>query len=58
MEEARGPMGLRKDLHIKILTETPAIRERWKGVYGRYPTPADADAIFQCFLPAQVHGAD
>ena len=31
MQEARGPMGLRKDLHIKALTEMPAIRDRWKG---------------------------
>ena len=29
MSEARGPMGLRKDLHIKALTEIPTIRERW-----------------------------
>jgi phosphonoacetaldehyde hydrolase len=26
MEEARGPMGLRKDLHIKALTEDPYSR--------------------------------
>ena len=26
MTEARGPMGLRKDLHIKVLTEDPVIR--------------------------------
>ena len=30
MPEARGPMGLRKDLHIKELTEEPEIRARWK----------------------------
>lgn len=29
MKEAWGPMGLRKDLHIKALTEDPVIRERW-----------------------------
>ena len=28
MLEARGPMGLRKDLHIKMLTEDPVIRAR------------------------------
>ena len=26
MNEARGPMGLRKDLHIKALTEDPIIK--------------------------------
>ena len=31
MTEARGPMGLRKDLHIKVLTKVPEIKERWKG---------------------------
>ena len=54
MEEARGPMGLRKDLHIKALTEDPAIRERWKEVKGTYPTQADVDAMFADFVPAQL----
>ena len=40
MLEARGPMGLRKDLHIKALTEIPEIRERWKSVKGKYPDQA------------------
>ena len=29
MQEARGPMGLRKDLHIKALTEVDTIKESW-----------------------------
>ena len=37
MKEARLPMGLRKDLHIKAITEQPEVKERWKSVYGRYP---------------------
>lgn len=37
MKEARGPMGLRKDLHIKAITEMPEVRERWHAVYGKYP---------------------
>lgn len=54
MLESRGPMGLRKDLHIKMLTETPVIRERWKSIKGSYPTQADVDAMFKDFVPAQV----
>ena len=54
MEEARGPMGLRKDLHIKALTEEPIIRERWKGVHGRYPDQADVDKLFADFVPTQL----
>jgi phosphonoacetaldehyde hydrolase len=54
MEEARGPMGLRKDLHIKALTEVPEIRERWKSVHGRYPDQSDVDSMFADFVPLQV----
>ncbi len=54
MSEARGPMGLRKDLHIKELTETPTIRERWKTVHGKYPDQSDVDRMFEDFVPAQV----
>ena len=54
MEEARGPMGLRKDLHIKALTEDSVIRERWKGVHGKYPNQADVDRMFADFVPAQL----
>jgi phosphonoacetaldehyde hydrolase len=54
MEEARGPMGLRKDLHIKALTEEPVIAERWKTVHGKYPNQADVDRMFEDFVPAQI----
>ncbi len=54
MLEARGPMGLRKDLHIKALTQDPEIRERWKSVKGKYPDQADVDSMFEVFVPAQI----
>ena len=54
MLEARGPMGLRKDLHIKALTQDPEIRERWKSVKGKYPDQADVDSMFEDFVPAQI----
>ena len=54
MFEARGPMGLRKDLHIKALTEEPEIRDRWKSVKGQYPDQADVDRMFADFVPAQI----
>lgn len=54
MAEARGPMGLRKDLHIKALTEVPEIRERWKGVHGKYPDQGDVDRMFADFVPMQL----
>ena len=54
MAEARGPMGLRKDLHIKSLTEVPEIRERWHGVHGKYPGQEEVDAMFADFVPMQL----
>ncbi|MDG1893891.1 MAG: phosphonoacetaldehyde hydrolase [Fuerstiella sp.] len=54
MNEARGPMGLRKDLHIEQLTLDPVIRERWKAVHGKYPDQGDVDRMFSDFVPAQV----
>ena len=54
MAEARGPMGLRKDLHIKSLTEVPEIAERWKGVHGTHPGQPEVDAMFADFVPMQL----
>ena len=54
MSEARGPMGLRKDLHIKAMTEIPEIRERWYGIHGQYPNQADVDRMFEDFVPMQL----
>jgi phosphonoacetaldehyde hydrolase len=54
MIEARGPMGLRKDLHIEALTRDPEIRERWKAVHGSYPDQDDVDRMFADFVPLQL----
>jgi phosphonoacetaldehyde hydrolase len=54
MEEARGPMGLRKDIHIQKLTQDPVIAARWEAIKGSPPTQADVDAMFADFVPAQL----
>jgi len=54
MEEARGPMGLRKDLHIQMLTKNPEIAARWESIKGKAPDQADVDAMFADFVPAQL----
>ena len=46
MEEARGPMGLRKDIHIQKLTQEPVIAARWEAIKGKPPTQDDVDAMF------------
>lgn len=54
MAEARGPMGLRKDLHIKEMIETPEISRRWQAIHGRAPTQGDVDALYADFIPLQL----
>ena len=54
MAEARGPMGLRKDLHIKALTKVDEIKERWKNIHGKYPDQSDVDRMFADFVPLQL----
>jgi len=54
MKQARGPMGLRKDLHIKALTEVPEIKQAWKDKHGQYPNQKDVDAMFKDFIPMQL----
>ena len=54
MKEARGPMGIRKDLHIKTLLEMPEIKERWKNLYNREPDQSDVDKMYKDFIPMQI----
>lgn len=54
MEEARLPMGLRKDLHIEALTKLEDINTRWNEQYGRPPNNDDVDNMFREFVPMQL----
>lgn len=53
MEEARKPMGLRKDFHINKLLEIPSVIDKWVAKKGKKPTLADGARIFRNFLPIQ-----
>jgi len=52
-KEARGPMGLPKRDHIAEVLRFPSMSSRWKQAFGREPTSADGDAIYERFLPLQ-----
>lgn len=54
MKEARLPMGIRKDLHIKAITEMESVQQRWKGVHGKLPSQFDVDRMYQDFIPMQL----
>lgn len=59
MEEAREPMGIRKDLHIKQILEMPAVAERWEENLGR-PVDLDTDVprLYAQFIPRQLEVLD
>jgi len=54
MEEARAPMGLRKDLHIEAITNIKSVRVRWQHHYNRPPNKKDVKEMFKHFVPAQI----
>lgn len=54
MPEAREPMGLRKDLHIKAITEIKSVRDRFTAKFGRPPNQGDVDTMFADFVPTQL----
>lgn len=51
IEDARGPMGLPKWLHIQTLGELPHVMAQWAQVHGRSFTDADVDALYAEFTP-------
>lgn len=54
LAEARIPMGMQKRDHIRVLTEMPAIAQRWETTLGREPTETDVDAMYADFVPRQL----
>jgi len=54
MKEARQPMGLRKDLHIRAITEIPDVKKRWKEKFNRDPNEDDVVEMFKDFVPLQL----
>ena len=55
--EARKPMGLNKRDHIAAILSSPAVVEQWHRVFGKQPTEADGDALYERFLPLQAQTA-
>ncbi len=54
MEEAREPMGAHKLVHIRSVSEIPAVARRWQEVYGRPCTEEDVAQMFEEFVPLQL----
>lgn len=54
MEEARGPMGAHKKVHIRKITQLNSVRDRWKEKKGKYPDESDVERMFETFVPLQL----
>ena len=53
-EEAREPMGAHKKVHIRKISQIPAVAKRWQNVHGRPCTEDDVEAMFKDFIPLQL----
>lgn len=51
VEEARGPMGAHKKVHIRKMAEMPAVAQRWKDAHGEPCGEDDVESMFQEFVP-------
>ena len=54
IEEAREPMGAHKKVHIRKISQIPAVAKRWEEVHGRSCTEEDVEAMFEDFIPLQI----
>jgi len=54
MDEARKPMGLRKDLHIAKILEIDDVRQRWIKIKGHKPNQDTVNMLFKDFVPMQL----
>ncbi|XP_076324150.1 phosphonoacetaldehyde hydrolase-like isoform X2 [Tachypleus tridentatus] len=50
-EEARGPMGTHKRVHIKKILENASVQQQWVKVHGKTVTEEDIDRMYKEFSP-------
>src|SRR5690348_12253128 len=55
--EARGPMGLHKKEHIRVMLREPALARRWAQVHNREPDERDVERLYAIVTPLQTAAA-
>jgi len=53
-KEARGPMGMHKLDHIRVITKYPRIASEWRMTHGKECTEKDIEEMFVNFIPLQL----
>lgn len=56
-QQARGPMGLHKQDHIRSLFQIPEIAAQWEKAHQKSWTESDVEHIYETFMPMQVKEA-
>jgi phosphonoacetaldehyde hydrolase len=54
MAEARGPMGMEKCHHIRLIALYPRVAAQWKALYGRECNEQDIEEMFKIYMPIQL----
>lgn len=54
IEQAREPMGAHKKVHIRNITQIPAVAKKWADIHGSTCTEDDVESMFQEFIPLQL----
>ncbi len=54
IDEARAPMGAHKKVHIRKISQSESVKERWQAQYNRLPNEDDVEAMFRDFIPLQL----
>lgn len=54
IEQARGPMGANKRVHIQEIAAMDEVAAKWEAAHGRKPAGEDIDAMYRDFVPLQL----
>ncbi|MFA5972580.1 MAG: phosphonoacetaldehyde hydrolase [Lentimicrobiaceae bacterium] len=52
--EARGPMGMHKRDHIRVISQYPRVATEWKIKYGHFCSEDEIEEMFNNFIPLQL----
>lgn len=55
IEQARAPMGLMKKDHLRAIARDPEVAKLWESTHGKPINERDIDAMFEEFVPMQMH---
>jgi phosphonoacetaldehyde hydrolase len=58
IQEAREPMGLHKEVHLRRIAAMPTVKERWQEAFNRPPNDEDIERMYHAFKPIQMESLE